>query len=113
MRLFIIAVLVVASITGASVYFAKNGGGEINVNERISTTNQQDFIKPVQQDTRAVVPNGGLRPQTGDVPRPPEPAPVAPVEASTTEASATSTAPIAEEGTVQETPTPENTPPAQ
>lgn len=90
-----------ALVGGLSYYFARSGGGPIDVNQKITTTDQQGFAQEVLPDTRAVVPNGGLRPQGGaPVAVPPEPEPQAP--ATTTETAATSTEDAAASSTAQE-----------
>jgi hypothetical protein len=84
-----IVVLGAALVGGLSYYFARSGGGPIDVNEKITTTDQQGFAQEVLPDTRAVVPNGGLRPQgSSPVVAPPEPAPAPAEEATTTEETA-------------------------
>lgn len=86
-----IGVCVVAALGALSVYFALSGGGEINVNDRIRATDQSGFEHAVLENTRAEVPNGGLRPQ-GGVPTPQaptQPTPEPSLEASSTEATST------------------------
>lgn len=84
-----IAVILVGFVIALSVYFARSGGGEININDRIRSTDQTKFEHEVLPDTRAVLPNGGLHPQ-GGAPVPQPPAPPAPQPVSAT-SSATST----------------------
>ncbi len=85
------------AVGGLSYYFAQSGGGQIDVNHKITTTDQQGFEREVLPDTRAVVPNGGLRPQgAAPVVEPPAPEPIPTEEATTTEEAASSTESAAE-----------------
>ena len=85
-----IAVILVGFVIALSVYFARSGGGEININDRIRSTDQTKFEHEVLPDTRAVLPNGGLHPQGGEsVPKPP--APQAPIQSVSSTSPATST----------------------
>lgn len=90
----VIAVCVLGGIIGLSVYFALSGGGEIDINGKIKDVDQSGFETQVLPDTRAVVPNGGLRPQGGEeTPQPPapEPTPTPEPEASSTDGAASTT----------------------
>ncbi len=111
------SVLALAMI-GASVLLGLSGEGQINITERIATTDQTEFKEQVTTETRAVVPNGGLTPQGSDpVPEPPKPIPEAPPQdaASSTDAEGgdvegtTEESPVTEEisePVVEETPAP-------
>jgi len=78
-------------VGGISYYFAVSGGGERDINGKIRSTDQSGFAQPVLENSRAAVPNGGLRPKGGAAtPAPPTPTPE-PAPATTTEAVASTT----------------------
>ena len=76
-------------------YFATTGGGKINVSQKISDTDQSNFVQQVLPDTRTATPNGGLVPRGNTpTPQPPTPEPILETS-STTDATATSSEPVA------------------
>jgi hypothetical protein len=85
-RVFTI-VAVIGAVGGATVYFALTGGGEIDVNRTIMSTNQEGFAQPILPNTHSNLPNGGLRPQ-GDTETPQPPAPP-PLDVSSSTATST------------------------
>ena len=89
--------VLIGVIAGLSVYFARTGGGAINVNDQIRATDQTGFANVVLPDSQSPVPNGGLRPQGAATAQPPapEPVPPQPVATSTDAASTTTTGAVA------------------
>ncbi len=85
----LVALVFLGAIAGISTYFALSGGGEIDINGKIRATDQSGFAQPVLENSRALVPNGGLRPKgNATTPAPPAPEPEKAL-ASTTEATST------------------------
>ncbi len=95
MRTVIISVLVVLLVGGVSVYFAMSDKGAINVNQKITDTNQSGFKEQVLPNTQSEAPNGGLHAGGGnEAPQAPPPPPpeTASTTATTTVATTTPTA---------------------
>jgi hypothetical protein len=110
-------VAVVALGFGASYFLGTSDSGAIDINGKIRSADQSASLSPVNQNSTANQPNGGLRPASEDpnsakAPEAPEaPAPT-PEVASTTATTTDSTASTTEPAPTEEKPA-ENAEPAQ
>lgn len=94
-------VAVVALGFGASYFLGTSDSGAIDINGKIRSADQSASLSPVNPNSAANVPNGGLRPASEDpnsvkAPEAPAPAPtpeVASTTATTTESTASTTEP--------------------
>ncbi len=94
-------------IVGGTILWAKSDTGQIDVSATIANSNFEsardgngDNTPALEQATNehSMMPNGGLAPQGGDVPRPPEPAPTSIEEATSTASTTDEEGGTAEEG---------------
>ena len=79
---------------GSSYFLGKSDSGVIDINGKINSIDQTQVAIPVNTNTTATQPNGGLRPQSADPnrqPAPTAPEPVPETSSTTEEASTTPT----------------------
>lgn len=99
-------VLVLLIGFGVSYFLGKSDSGAIDINGKIMSVDQTGKEVPVNTNTTATQPNGGLRPQSADpnaesAPTAPEPTPQIPTETSTT--TEATTTPVEDADTVAPT----------